>query len=99
MRVDKIFKRENGVQYQITISFWVDSYSEVPRWDIGCYCKDKGQKKWRNIHNTLVDYEFRSLSMEDRRKHTDKNILRFVTPEEILSVKMELWNKLKPSLQ
>ena len=38
------------------------------------------------------------LSMEERRTHTLENIKRFVTEEEILSVKLELWESFKPKI-
>jgi len=96
MKHEKVFKRENGMQYNIVADLYIDSIREVVRYTIQLWCREKGKKNWHLPPDTLHEYQFRSLSMEERESHKNTNILRFVTEEEILSVKLELWNKIKP---
>jgi len=96
MKAEKVFRRENGMQYQIMIDLYIDTYKECPIWKVNCWCREKGKKNWTNLPDTMHDYALRGLSMENREIHKNNNMLRFVTEEEILSVKLELWNKIKP---
>lgn len=96
MKREKVFKRENGTQYQIMVELHIDSIRESSQWKVQCWCRDKGKRNWLSLPDTLHDYAFRALSMEEREKHRNNNILRFVTAEEIMSVKLELWNLIKP---
>jgi len=98
MRHEKIFKREDGKQFQIIVEINIDTFrNELPTWRVSCYTREPKQKKWRFLPHTLGDYQIRSLPMIDREKHLYNNLLRFVTPEEILLVKIELWQKIKPT--
>jgi len=93
---EKIFKRDNGTQFKIDASIITFHYEFQYRINIAY--RDKGKKNWLYLPDTLHDYEFRRLSMEDRENHKNENYLRFVTPDEILQAKIGLWNQLKPAL-
>ena len=99
MRHEKIVKRENGMQYQICVNALIDSYmGGNVNYRVDVFCREKGKRKWLSLPDTLHDFQFRELSMEDREKHKDNNSLRFVTKEEIYDAKIELWNLLKPQM-
>ena len=98
MQHSKILKRNNGQQYEITINMYTDSYNHDTgiEWKIMVFQREKGKRKWAKLPDLLCDWEFRSLSMEERRAHILSNTLRFVSKAEILEAKIELWNKIKP---
>lgn len=99
MRHEKIVKRKNGMQYKICVNAHIDSYmGGSMQYRVDVYCKDKGKRKWLSLPDTLHDFQFRALSLEDRADHKSKNNLRFVTKEEIYDAKIELWNLLKPQM-
>ena len=97
MEHEKIIKRENGTQYKICVNCYIDRYMGGNiNYRIDVFCKDKGKRKWLSLPDTLYDFQYRSLSLEDREKHREQNILRFVTKNEIFCATNELWIKLKP---
>lgn len=98
MKHETIIKREDGTQYKLTVEISIIHYEGNFRYYFSILTKQNGKKKWVDVPDTLHDYQFRSLSIEDREKHYAENALRFVTLEEIYNAKLELWNKLKPEL-
>ena len=98
MEHEKIIKRENGTQYKITVNLIVDSFRRNANiWRFDVYFREKGKKNWNSLPNTLHDHNIRSLSLEDRDKQRIENAYRFVTEEEVLSAKLELWENIKPT--
>lgn len=93
---EKIIKRPDGTQYKIDIYLMVDSFRGIVAYNEIVSYREKNKLKWADVPDTMAYYELRSLSLEDRALHASQNYLRFVTAEEILSAKLELWNKLKP---
>ena len=99
MRHEKIIKREDGTQYRILVNVSVSYMSSKPvMYDIGVDYRLKGKRSWVQLPDTIYDFQFRSLSMDARRIHTEKNMLRFLSKEEIYEAKLEAWQKLKPEL-
>lgn len=96
MQHEEIIKRQDGAQYRIRVRLHVDSYSEIFEYRIDVMYKPKRKRTWLQLPQELSDWEYRSLSLEDRRKATHKNYVKFVSQEEIDNVKMILWQKLKP---
>ena len=97
MRHEKIIKHKDGTQYLITVDLLIDIYGEVDvEYRFGCRTRKAGKRNWMELPDEMGDYKFRSLSLDDRRKHTIDNILKFVSKQEILEAKLELWNKIKP---
>lgn len=97
MRHEKIIKRENGTQYQLSVSLTVSHYiREGFRYNLSLMSRGKGKRKW--VHPTyLNDHEYRALSMEDREEYRKDEITGHITKDEILEAKLELWEKLKPT--
>jgi hypothetical protein len=96
MTHEKIIDRES-TQYQIHVRVIIDSYrNDGPKYRCNLFYRAKGKRSWLNIPYDIHDYEYKKLSMDERQIYSDKNMLRFVTPEEIHQAKLELWEKLKP---
>lgn len=97
MTHEKIIKRDD-VEYRISASASITSYyGKDIIYDVSTHVRERGRRKWMDIPESLSDYEYRCLSMEDRRTHDYENMLRFVTKKEIFEAKIELWDKLKPN--
>lgn len=96
MTKEKTITRENGIQYLIEISFVHDPYRETFEYRVQVLTREKGKRKWGAIPDQLSEYEIRKMDWEEKKEHNYKNSLRFVSEEEIMEVKIELWNDLKP---
>lgn len=95
MTHEKIIYRDQ-TQYQIHVRATIDSYrNDGIMFHCDLFYRAKGNRVWLNIPYDISDYEYRRLSMDERQIYKDKNMLRFVTPEEIYQAKLELWVKLK----
>ncbi len=93
----KTIKRDNGLQYQICVNVYLDSYgNKGVEYRIDIYCRKKGKRNWLNVEKGIDSYKYRGLSMEERSEYDIKNNLRYLTQDEIHEAKLELWNKLKP---
>lgn len=97
MRHEKIFKREDGKQYQISIDCHLSEYSadKGMRYSATVWYRDKGKKKWLSLIDR-DNYTWRKLSMKEREEDNFNKYLEHVTREEMQEVAIELWNKLKP---
>ena len=100
MKHEKIVKRENGIQYLICVNFLISSYGRnETKYMVEIYYREKGKRNWLNIDRDIYDHDYRALSMEKREEYDNKNMLRFVSKDEIYDAKIELWNLLKPQMQ
>jgi hypothetical protein len=99
MQHEKIIKRDDGTQYQITVNVYISSRFSEEKVSYTCtlLARQKGMKKWLKVPDKLGEYAYRALSMEDRKKHQKENMLRYVSSEEIYQAKIEAWEMLKPS--
>lgn len=96
MTHEKIIKRD-ATQYKIVVNLMFLDYLRTKiEYRIDVYYREKGKKNWLPLPDTLHDYEIRSLSSEDKDKHRIENTLRFISAEELLQAKMELWESIKP---
>lgn len=96
MRHEKIIKRNNGTQYQIIVDLFIDRINQSVKWIVQAWYREKHKQTWLNVPDTLYDNTIKRMTLKDQEEHRMKNILRFVTPDEILQAKLELWNKIKP---
>lgn len=96
MEISKIFKREDGSRVQVYVSLTIGYvHRGEPNWRISAYVCEKGKRVFRNTHN-IDNYEWRKLNTEDREAHRMAGILKITSEAEILQVKTELWQMLKP---
>lgn len=96
MKNEKIFTRENGTQYLIQISFVHDSFRETFEYMVQVLTREKGKRNWNNIPQQLSEYDIRKMDWEEQKEYHYRNSLRFVSEQEIMEAKIELWNKLNP---
>jgi hypothetical protein len=94
MRKDFILKREDGTRINISASL---SYYRGPEynWEV-LICQPK-----KRTFKPAVDtdsWKYRELSVKDRVDFVKMESLKFVTTEEVLKAKRELWNLLDPEL-
>jgi len=93
---EKILKRPDGTRVKIIVSFW-DSRTGY-RYDIeDVRTCAKGKRTWVPVQDSNC-YSYRRLSLDDRAKEKVKEELKVVTKEEVLQAKLELWEKLKPTM-
>lgn len=98
MIVEKVIKREDGTQFLVRVYYCSEMRESEEKYLTSVATKKKGKRKWLDLDDTIHEYQYRALSMEDRALHTYNNVFRFVSKEELLEVKLELWNKMKPTL-
>lgn len=97
MEHHKVITREDGTKYQINVTILTDSlYNETVSWRVNVVYKEKNKRKWKPLPTDLYDYQIRELNFKDKRKYYESNFLNYVTKDEILEAKLELWNKIKP---
>ena len=93
MNHEQIIKRDDGTKVGITVRFWLNATR--PEYDIYVYTCDKGKRTYRHCFD-MDGWEYRALSMEDRRAYTQNQYLKFVSQEEINSAKLAVWQLLNP---
>jgi hypothetical protein len=91
---EKLVVNENGDKVNIRVHFWL-SYDK-PSYSIDLFICKKGKRKFFNL--SFDDYSYRALSMEDRTVYRYNKFKEYVTEEQILEAKNELWNLLSPSV-
>ena len=84
------------MEYKICVRVFLNAH--VIDYSIFVLCKQKGDSKWCEIEKDIENYEYRSLSPEERNEYNNLNSLRYVTKDEIYDAKIELWNLLKPKI-
>jgi hypothetical protein len=96
MNHEKIFTRSDGSKVKIVVSLYMGGLFKDPiKWDYFVMVCQPRKRTWRAFADT-DSYEYRALSMADRRKRNELEYLKIVTKEEILAAKTELWELLKP---
>ena len=90
---EKLVVNENGDKVNIRVNFWL-SYDK-PSYSIDLFICKKGKRKF--FYLSFDDYSYRALSMEDRAVYKYNKFKEYVTDEQILEAKNELWNLLSPS--
>lgn len=93
MNHEKTFKRPDGTKYNIVVSFYESLGKAI--YTVGVYKCEPRKRIFRQAAQ-YHDYEFRRLSMPDRENFLMSEYLKHVTESEIMEVKNELWQKLKP---
>src|SRR5690606_32328719 len=94
MRLEKIYKREDGSKAKVIASFYADFRDSKWSFEVE-YCEPR-KRTWKSpVDNN--GYEYRRLSMEDRAVFSRVNYLKYVSKQEVFETMTELWNNLKPS--
>lgn len=96
MRHEKIFKRADGSKVKIDVNYYHDYNRSAWSFTV-CLCAPK-KRTWKNAVNTDA-YMYRSLSHEDKLAYRARQKFEHVTKEEVLSVMLELWQNIKPTMK
>ena len=81
---NKIFKKENK-EYQLEVELLIDTFrNDTFEYRLSLSSRPLGKRKWVRV----IPYNYNEPNISRIREH--------LTDDEILSVKMELWQKLKP---
>jgi hypothetical protein len=93
MRTEKLIKREDGTQIKIEVSAWMDRGKLS--YDTSISTKAPRKRKWDRVRGG-DNWDYRQLSMEDKLKWEYNLMLTLATEEELQSVRLELWESMKP---
>lgn len=94
MTHEKIFKRVDGSKVKLIVKLileWTD-YSAAD-WKFACFHCAQRKRTWVDVVNT-DSYQWRRLSQDDRRKSESRDVLKYVTKEEIRETMRELIAKI-----
>jgi hypothetical protein len=94
MNHEKIFKRADGSSVLISVSVSIEWSSNEPYWSRSVHVRAKGKRRWSGVYD---QYTPRGLSQPEREKLINEAELKHCTPDEVLQVKMDLWEKIKPT--
>jgi hypothetical protein len=92
---EKILIRDDKTKIKIIVRFWERHSSAV--YDTYISICPPRKRKYQSIQRE-GDYSWRSLSLEARKEYDLRQMLEFVSAEELHTAKLELWEKLKPVL-
>lgn len=97
MRHDKIIKRPDGSKVNISIHFWMESFSTKKNYDVSISICEPKKRTFHYVNDT-DNYTWRKLSHEEKNAYEHEINIKYATPEEIQLAKEELWQLLKPTL-
>lgn len=89
---EKLVLNKEGDKIKIRVHFWLSC--DMPFYSIDLFVCKKGKRKFVCV--SFDDYVYRSLSMGDRIIYRYYKYKEYVTEEQILEAKNELWNLLSP---
>lgn len=97
MEHEKIIKRDNGTRVKIRVEAYMDSFSgDGPKYSFTASSCEKSKRTFKSP--SFPEYEYRKLSMGERRKYMEPLYLTICTREEVNAIYLELWEKMKPEL-
>lgn len=95
MKLEKIFERPDGSKVKLSVGLWLNSYQMCCDYPLQLFYWKKGGRSW--IHLDFDGYDYLKLNPDERKAYELKEILKFVTVQEVMQTKMELWELLKPT--
>ena len=98
MNYDKILKREDGSRVKIDVRISDNLRYGRLEYSTETSSCEKGKRTWIKTYNTDC-YKYRRLSMDERRIFEYDSQFNLVTEIELQEARLELWNKLKPTVQ
>lgn len=88
-----IYTRPDGSRVSVTACFHCDYQGKY--WQISVATCQPGKRKFINVHST-DDYTWRALKGQEREDYILQKQLAVCTPDEILAVRLKVWESLKP---
>lgn len=94
MKHEKILDRPDGSKIKLICCLNQNWYENTHEYSVSLfYTKGKG----KTFHQLEYDsYTYLRLSKAEQKEYEERELLKHITPAELLGVKMELWNMLKP---
>ena len=94
MTHEKIFKRKDGSR--VKVSVWLYVHQNKSNWGYLIFVQEPGSDKWLD---PFSDREYILRVMDPKFKEGLKmdTFDNYVTPQEILTAKLELWEMIKPN--
>lgn len=93
MIIEDVIKRIDGTKTKITVRFWINH--QQPEYEVCVTFCEKRKRTYQDCFDS-DGWEYRHLSMEDRRTYAYNEYLKFASEEEIEAARMKAWNSLKP---
>jgi hypothetical protein len=90
---EKIIKRDDGSKVQIIVSILEDQGGLVYRERVKV-CS-KGKRTWVSPFDN-GGHDYRKMSVAEQKAFSREQLLKFVSKEELMQAKLELWEKFKP---
>lgn len=84
MKYEKIIKRKNGSRVKIVCSLYVELFRNEYRWEAYSYYCEPGKRLFKSLPPVLNPDIATPVTA--------------ATPEELLEVKVEFWNQIKPTI-
>lgn len=100
MQHEKVIVRPDKSKIMLKVSINISSYGSDAgvKWEWDIYYCAPGKRKYGSVYSTN-DYEYRRQPFpEGRRKWAEAKMYEYISKEEVLEAKLELWEKLKPTL-
>jgi len=97
MKHSKIFTRPDGSKVEIEVTLSASWTASDIEWSVSIHTCAPKKRSWVGIYST-DDYFFRKLNQKERADFILEKQMQHCTALEILEVKLELWNKIKPTI-
>jgi len=88
MTFERILKRENGDRVMIKVRLLL-YHGDSAQWFYDVYTCQKGKRTWKSAYDE-ESWEYRKLSMEERKLYGESEMLKHVTKQEIHDTKVML---------
>ena len=95
MKTERIYKKEDGSRYRITVSFHTNSYDpDFGIWNMEvCVCAP-GKRKFEPVVD-VDDYRYRCLSAEDRERFRRDKMMECIPEEWVRETQEEIIDKIR----
>ena len=97
MKHSKIFTRPDGSKVEIEVTLTASWMVSDTGWKVSIHTCAPKKRSWMGVYSTN-DYDYRRLNQQEREDYILEKQMQHCTALEILEVKLELWNKIKPTI-
>lgn len=95
MTHEKIFTRKDGTR--IKVSVWLYVHENKSNWGYLIFVQEPGSDRWLDPFSDR-DYILRIMNPKFESGLKTDSFSNYVSPEEILKAKLELWQMIKPTI-
>lgn len=93
MRHEKLITNPEGDKIKIDVRFY-ENFQGLPTYNLDISVCPKGKRLFKRLE--FDNWSYRKLSTEERRAYEHTEYLKYITEEQMLEAKIELWHKLAP---